>query len=164
MDEGALEEICNMSRGDELRKKFAAKAAANPFDEVKADFNDRLDKILLAEKNASSASTLFVDRLYEAFNNEKPTDLDTWIRQKLAALFLSVDKKPEWAFEPSWCFEDGVPLEFLHQFEDDNEATFYVFRGYREGMIGGVKGKVRFIKLLAQTRRGIIRLDGEIVG
>jgi hypothetical protein len=25
-----------MSRGDELRKKFAAKAAANPFDELKA--------------------------------------------------------------------------------------------------------------------------------
>ncbi|MBB5864529.1 hypothetical protein [Xanthomonas sp. 3058] len=153
-----------MNRGDALRKKFAAKAAANPFDAVKADFNERLDDILLAEKNAGAASTLFVDRLYAAFTAERPSDLQTWLGQKLTGLFVSIDKKPQWAFEPSWCFEDGVPLEFLHQFEDDDQATFYVFRGHREGMIAGVKGKLRFIKLVAQTRAGNVLLDGEIVG
>ncbi|WP_348648788.1 hypothetical protein [Rhizobium sp. SEMIA 4085] len=43
--------------------------------------------------------------------------------------------------EPSWVFEEGVPLEFLHQFEDDGDATFYVFRGYRDASIR--RGKER---------------------
>lgn len=42
--------------------------------------------------------------------------------------------------------------------------SYYVFRGYREGETHGVRGKVRFLKVAAQDRNGIIHLDGEVVG
>ncbi|ULJ72634.1 hypothetical protein [Rhizobium gallicum] len=90
-----------MSRGEELRKKFAAKAAASQFNEQMAEFVVRLDKFLIAERHASAASSAFVDRIYAEFTAEQPIDLDAWFRQKLSGLFVSVGKKPEWVFEPS---------------------------------------------------------------
>ncbi len=153
-----------MSRGDELRKKFAAKTAANPFDELKADFKNRLDRFLASERSASAASAAFVDSLYAEFKAQQPSDIDAWFRQKLTNQFVSVDLKPVWIFEPSWVFENGVPLEFLHQFSDEGDTSFYVFRGYREGSLSGVEGKLRFLKLVAQKTNGILLLEGSITG
>lgn len=153
-----------MSRSEELRKKFAAKAAANPFDEQKANFAKRLDRFLAAEKSAAAASTIFIDRFYAAFCTTRPDEIDAWFRLELKDQFVSVSLKPEWLFEPAWVFEDGVPLEFLHQFGDENGTVFYVFRGYRKAELAGVTGKVRFLKLVAQTRGGVVRLDGEVFG
>jgi hypothetical protein len=153
-----------MSRGEELRKKLAAKVAANPFDEQKADFTISLDAVLVSEKNAKATSKTFVDRLYAEFIAEKPVDVQAWIRQKVSGLFLYVSKQPVWVDEPSWCLENGTPLEFLHQFEDEEGVNFYVFRGYREAIIAGIAGKVRYLRLVAQDHKGIIHLDGDIVG
>ncbi len=153
-----------MSRGEELRKKFAAKVAANPFDGQKTDFANRLDRFLAAEKSAGATSGRFVDRLYAEFSAEQPADIAAWFSLKLQDLFFSVNVKPKWLFEPSWVFEDGVPLEFLHQFGDENGTTFYVFRGYRQAELSGVMGKVRFLRMTAQTRDGVVRLDGDVIG
>lgn len=153
-----------MSRGDELRKKIAAKAVAKPFDQSKADFANRLDRFLVFEKGASAASNAFVDTLYREFTTRQPSDIDAWFRQELTDQFISVHRKPEWIFEPSWVFENGTPLEFLHQFSDDNGTVFYVFRGFREARLSGVAGKVRFLKLTAQKSSGHLHLEGEIFG
>lgn len=153
-----------MNRGEELRKKLAAKAAANPFDELKADFVTRLDRFLATEKSAGSASSRFVDSLYAEFCVEQPSDIAGWFSRKLQGLFISVSVQPQWLFEPSWIFEDGVPLEFLHQFSDENGMMLYVFRGYREAELAGVTGKVRFLRLTAQTPGGAVRLDGDVIG
>jgi len=153
-----------MSRGEELRKKFAAKAAANPFDEKRADFADRLDRFLAVEKHASAASTSFVDKIYAEFKAEPPADIDAWFSSKLDKLFVSVSQKPTWIFEPSWVFDESVPLEFLHQFSDEDGVVFYVFRGYRDANLLGVSGKRRFLRLTAQTRRGIVHLEGDVIG
>ncbi|MEB2845822.1 hypothetical protein GAO09_28670 [Rhizobiales bacterium RZME27] len=153
-----------MNRGEELRNKFAAKVAANPFDAQKAQFSDRLDRFLVAEKNASAASGSFVDRFYAEFSVEQPADIAAWFSLKLQDLFICVSGKPKWLFEPSWVFENGVPLEFLHQFSDENGTTFYVFRGYREAELAGVTGKVRFLRLMAQMRDGFVGLDGDVTG
>ena len=50
---------------------------------------------------------------------------------------MTLKQKPTWIFEPSWVFDDGVPLEFLHQFSDEDGLVFYVFRGYREADLPG---------------------------
>ena len=153
-----------MSRSEELRKKFAAKAAANPFDEKRADFADRLDRFLAMEKHASAASTSFVDKIYAEFKAEQPADIDAWFSLKLDKLFVSINQKPSWIFEPSWVFDDGVPLEFLHQFSDEDGVVFYVFRGYRQANLLGVTGKHRFLRLAAQTQRGILHIEGDVTG
>ena len=153
-----------MSRGEELRKKFAAKAAANPFDEKRADFVECLDRFLAVEKHASAASTSFIDKLYAEFKAEQPVDIGTWFSSKLDKLFISVKQKPTWIFEPSWVFDDGVPLEFLHQFSDEDGVAFYVFRGYRKAELPGVSGKRRFLRMTAQTRHGLLHLEGDVTG
>ena len=153
-----------MSRGEELRKKFAAKAAANPFDEKRADFVESLDRFLAVKKHASAASTSFVDKLYAEFKAEQPVDIGPWFSSKLDKLFISVKQKPTWIFAPSWVFDDGVPLEFLHQFSDEDSMVFYVFRGYREAELLGASGKRRFLRMTAQTRNGVVRIEGDVIG
>lgn len=156
-----------MSRAEELKKKFAekARAAAARAESGEVDFTIRLNEILETEKNADASSQRFVDRLHAKFVEDAPTDVESWIKEQTRELFVSVATKPVWVYETSWCFDgDGNPLEFLHQFEDENGVSYYVFRGYREGQIHGVRGKVRFLKVAAQDRNGIIHLAGEVVG
>lgn len=156
-----------MSRIEELRKKLAKKGgdAVARSESAKADFIVRLNEILDAEKNARAVSQAYIDQIYAKFSADVPPDPDDWIRENVDNLFASSGRKPEWVYETSWCFDDdGKPLEFLHQFEDSDGVNFYVFKGYKEGVIHGVRGKIRFLKVVAQDHNGIIHLDGEITG
>lgn len=156
-----------MRRTDELRKKFAAKgkASSRAAEGEKMAFVDRLNEILAAEKHARATSKVFIDKLFCEFEAARPAEMDEWIRTKIADLFVSIAEPPQWVFEPAWCFgEDGHPLQFSHQFKDQEGTSFYVFLGYKQAVVSGVEGKARYWKMAAQDPEGIIRLEGEILG
>lgn len=150
-----------MSRTEELRAKFRKKGEeiVARIDERFFDFSACLNDFLIKNYNASTLNSEYERRLYEEYKIDTPTNLDTWFKEKTNGAFRSLFSFPRWIDEPTWCFHNGKPLEFMHQFEDDFGTTFYVFRGSREiGMDNSAsKGSVSFYKMCAQSPMGSIK-------
>lgn len=148
-----------LSRTEELRKKFQEKgrAALAELNSPRGQFVSALHRFTERTYAASSWDRNFEDKLFERFELEAPPDLMTWLASTTEGLFRSVDKPPIWVGEPDWCFHSGTPLEFLAQFSDDDDATFYVFRGYDEE-------RRAFFKMCAWRGEARIVLSGRIEG
>src|SRR5688572_29931095 len=72
------------------------------------------------ELNASvDGSSGFHERLYREYVEAgKPRNVKAWIRERLAGVFLHVDKPPEWVGPtPMWPWMDGKPMVFIRQFD-----------------------------------------------
>jgi hypothetical protein len=155
-----------MSRGEELRAKFKAKgqAIAAEMNSPAGKFRSALYGFVLDECHARSDND-FADQMFAAYETEKPTDLQAWFLVRVKPLFKSVSQPPTWVLEPDWCYHAGVPMEFLHQFTDDEDVAFYIFRGkLHVALDGGVSGHRMFYKMCAQDREGTIRFATNMIG
>jgi hypothetical protein len=154
-----------MSRTEELRQKlresFLKQAGPLWGDEVWNAFNSAVDAFLISEKSASALSSAFTKDLYDRYKSESPPDMASWIREKLDGKFLSQRAKPVWPLEPSWCYFEGEPMTFVHQFDDIEGTTFFVFQVV-EQITEPHDGLVCTYKMIAQTREGTIKVAGDI--
>lgn len=148
-----------MSRSEELRKKFQerGRAAVAELSSPRGQFASALHKFTESAYAAASWDKDFEDELFRRFEVEAPTDLTKWLTSVTEGLFRSVGEPPIWVGEVDWCFHNGVPLEFLAQFADNDDATFYVFRGFNEEMRA-------FFKMRAWRGDDRIILNGKIEG
>ncbi|MCX8571153.1 hypothetical protein [Aminobacter sp. MET-1] len=154
-----MAEIPASGRPGQLRKKFQEKgrAAVAELKSPRGQFASALHSFTESAYAASSWDKDFEDELFRRFELEAPADFMTWVASATEGLFRSVDKPPIWVGEVDWCFHNGTPLAFLAQFSDDDDATFYVFRGYNEE-------KRTFFKMRAWRGEARIILDGKIGG
>lgn len=144
-----------VSRTEELRKKLTKQP---PSEEYLA-FITELETFLWSSRSASALGSDFAKRLFEEFKTSEQGDIGKWLLTRLDGLFTSELELPKWVDEPDWCFLDGEPMTFLHQFKDAEECVYYVFRGYRTTEHSG---KRAVFKMTAQERLGRVRLSGEI--
>jgi hypothetical protein len=84
-----------------------------------------------------------------------------WIRAKLDGKFLSQRGKPVWPDEPSWCYFEGQPMTFVHQFDDADGTTFFVFH-FIKNLTEPREGLVSYYKMLAQTKAGTIQVACDV--
>jgi hypothetical protein len=154
-----------MSRTEELRKKLRDSVIQRegPLwgDKVWDAFNSAVDAFLTSERSASALSNDFTKKLYETYKADAPADMAQWIREKLDAKFLSQRNKPVWPYEPSWCYFEGEPPTFVHQFEDADGITFFVFQFIKK-LAEPHEGLVSYYKMLAQTSEGTIHVAGDV--
>jgi hypothetical protein len=148
-----------MSRGDELREKFRLKGQniKAEMDSPYGQFRSSLSSFVENECNAASNED-FSKKMYERYLLEKQADVNAWFLSVVKPMFVNLIESPRWLFEPSWSYDNGVPLAFLSQFHDDDGNQIYVFRG-TETIQGS---KQHFYKMLAQRLRSEILLDGKI--
>jgi len=146
-----------VSRTEELRAKFRSKAAT--FGPEFSDFNSRVEKFLEKNRSDSAGSTDYIRSIYRDYKEYSPTNFDDWIEEKLNGKFVSRSKRPIWRYEPEWCFLDGEPMVFIHQFDTDY-STIYIFEGQRN--VDG--GYIRVLKAKEQDEEGSSRIDGEWLG
>ena len=147
-----------MSRTEELRQKFRAKMQG--FDREFSDFTVQVDRYLKSRKNASAVGTEFVKNMYSDYQKTKPDDVDKWIAEMLQDKFSCDNEKPNWPYEPDWCFFQSQPMKFLRQFTDSAGTTFFLFEAFRNTELG----PRALYKMLAQDRESKIHLDGKISG
>jgi hypothetical protein len=154
-----------MSRTEDLRKKlresFLQRAGPLWGDKVWEAFNSAVDAFLISERAASALSTDFNKKLYEIYKAEAPADMAQWTREKLDGKFLSQRDKPVWPDEPSWCYFEGEPMTFVHQFEDGDGTSFFIFQFVKK-LTEPHEGLVSYYKMLAQTKEGTIQVAGDI--
>jgi hypothetical protein len=154
-----------MSRTEELRRKlresFLQRAGPLWGDKVWEAFNSAVDAFLISENAASALSNDFTKKLYETYKADAPADMVKWIREKLDGKFLSQRAKPVWPDEPSWCYFEGEPMTFVHQFEDADGTTFFVFQFIKK-LTESHEGLVSYYKMLAQTKEGTIHVAGDL--
>jgi hypothetical protein len=154
-----------MSRKEELRKKlresFLQRAGPLWGDKVWDTFNSAVDAFLISERAASSLSTDFNKELYELYKADAPADMAKWIREQPDGKFLSQRDKPVWPDEPSWCYFEGEPMTFVHQFDDADGTTFFVFQ-FIKRLTAPHEGLVSYYKMLAQTKAGTIHVAGDV--
>ncbi len=150
-----------MSRGEELRNKFREKGRkqAEEMNSPFGVFRSKLFSFVMTHCGAMSCDE-FARKMYDKFIASGLPDADKWMIDNVPCLFRSVLKPPIWINEPDWAYEDGAPLVFIHQFSDEEETAFYVFRGSKVEE-GGYKN---FFKMTAQSKGGMIRLFGRIDG
>ncbi len=140
-----------MSRGEELRAKFKAKgqAIAAQMNSPAGQFSSALFAFLHNEIDAFIDSE-FTERMFQKFTIDAPADQAAWFQSEVKPLFRSATAPPTWVHEPDWCYHDGEPLEFLHQFTDERGTSFYVFRGRRTSTLGGPDSWQAIYKMSAQ--------------
>ncbi|WP_412065940.1 hypothetical protein [Rhizobium sp. SYY.PMSO] len=144
---------------EELKRKFQEKgrAAVTYLESPRGQFGSALHNFTESTYAASSWDKDFEDELFRRYEIEAPADLATWLASATEGLFRSVGAPPTWVGEVDWCFHNGAPLEFLAQFADENDVTYYVFRG--------LTGEKRlFFKMRAWQGGDRIHLDGKIDG
>ncbi|MEF2074860.1 hypothetical protein [Consotaella aegiceratis] len=150
-----------MSRGDELREKFRQKGKEisaqinSPFGRFKSELYN-----FVMNKCDARASNDFIEKVYGEYTKENPEDQERWFNDFVKPKYTFMTKKPEWVFEPDWAYEAGDPLEFMHQFQDDDGLHFYIFRGRRQ-VTGGYR---LFYKMKAQDQEGTVNMSGIIEG
>lgn len=154
-----------MSRGEQLRAKFKAKgeSIANDLNSHAGKFQSELFGFVLKECQAMSKPE-FADLMFEKYKADQPVDRYAWFQRNVTSLFKSVTTPPNWVLEPDWCYHDGMPMEFLHQFQDEHGLSFYVFRGrqdyVRDDKIIGAK---MFYKVCAQSLDGTVLFDANMI-
>jgi hypothetical protein len=150
-----------MSRGEELRAKFKAKGAAiaAELNSPAGIFRSALFSFIREFCNAGP-NQMFADVMFERFLAEAPADRTAWFNSKVRPLFIHMVSAPLWVDEPDWCYHDGIPMEFMHQFIDDNATTFYVFRGIHPSPYGGTQS---FYKMSAQRSGATIRFSENLI-
>jgi hypothetical protein len=91
--------------------------------------------------------------------------LESWFHAELRGLFLSTNQKPNWIFEPRWCFHDDKPLTFIGQIQN-GEDNLYVFFGKEEirNDSGELRGLRPLYKMIMQDSEGDTILNGDIKG
>jgi hypothetical protein len=145
-----------MSRTEELKQKlrtsFLKQAGPLWGDEVWNAFNSGVDAFLISEKSASALSSAFSKALYDRYKSESPPDMAGWIRQKLDGKFLSQRAKPVWPLEPSWYYFEGEPMAFVHQFDDIEGTTFFVFQVGKQ-ITEPHSANVCYYKMIAVSQR-----------
>jgi hypothetical protein len=156
-----------MSRSDELRAKFKknGELAVAGLSPDFLDFSSRLYKYVLKTYNASTSNSDYERKLYKRFKEESPKQLDAWLKLATENSFNSVSGRPKWVNEPSWCYYNGAPLEFFHQFEDDDGITFYVFRGKRTINFASSNDicELPLYMMCAQTKFGSLKFTDNLI-
>jgi hypothetical protein len=140
-----------MSRGEELRAKFKAKgqAIAAQMNSPAGRFSSDLFAFLHTEFDCF-VDAAFTERMFQKFTADAPADQAAWFQHEVKSLFRSATVPPKWVHEPDWCYHDGMPMEFLHQFTDEHGTSFYVFRGRRPSSLGGPDSWQAIYKMSAQ--------------
>jgi hypothetical protein len=165
--EALMERECSMSRTEELRAKFrkiGEDALAN-LDNEFISFSVELNRFVSKNFKASTMHSEYERNIYGDYKIDKPVDLVGWFNIKTKDKFRSIFSQPEWIGEPMWCFHEGEPLEFLHQFSDEEGVIFYVFRGTRAINLGNSDEiyNIPLYKMCAQTNIGNIKFTDNLI-
>jgi hypothetical protein len=114
------------------------------FDPDELRFGGKIHSIVEKELSGSindDPELALIKNLYRQYTDAgRPTDVNSWLRPRLAELFHCVGERPRWTEgQTEWPFLNGRPMTFLHQFEIPEfvfpdrrvslAATIYVFCG-----------------------------------
>lgn len=155
-----------LTRGEELRRKFAAKGAsiAASMNSPRGQFGQALARFTEKQFGIFVQESAFVDMMFAQYEAAGSPDLNGWLHEATRGMFASRTKPPRWVSEPRWCFHEGIPLTFVEQFTHPDGPEFYVFEGERDVVIGPrrVRGRAAFYKMMAQDEEAQIIFEGVI--
>jgi len=121
-----------MNRGEDLRAKFKAKAAAIK-DVMNSDFwkyRTQLDNFVLSQCYAMPNDEFRI-ATHAEYQNQGEPGLHGWLRDFIKPQFTWKSDPPVWKDEPDWCYIDGRPMQFVGQLPGD-EDEIYVFQGHKQ--------------------------------